>query len=131
VGKTRDVNWDYLAGFTDGEGCVELRQRSNGSLFTRLRWAQCEEQSWVLHEIESFLWEFGIAPTWETRLQQGRSYCWLSVNRIDDVQFCLRKLLPSLIVKRERAIHAIAAISNWRCLQKSVGRMEAHKHFTL
>ena len=106
-----DMNWSYLAGFTDGDGTIGMYGlRPGGDV--RVAWEQAEANVWVLVEIAEFLEKHEISyKTYECR-KNGRVYHRIRVHRRDDVIFLLTMLTPHLILKKEIATKVLEAQSN-------------------
>src|SRR6266487_6114464 len=90
--------WAYLAGFTDGDGCI-TRELSKGSYhYARIRWNQKESDSAVLDVIAEFLTRQGIKLTSRnfTVSRAGHKYPQreLGVTIAGDTRLVIRKLLP-------------------------------------
>lgn len=105
------MNWAYLAGFTDGDGCITREMAKGRYAYARLRWAQKQDQSQVLFEIADFLRMQGIKVTSRnfSVAHAGHKYpqCELGITNADDTRKALQKMLPYLVVKRHRAIEAL------------------------
>lgn len=100
-----NMNWAYVSGFFDGEGCVcyNRKRLDNGM---QLDFAQATKQEKVLLEIQSFLVAQNIkAPLYRSPdYKSPRSN--LKVVDYPSVYKCLKNMLPFLIVKKEKAIQA-------------------------
>lgn len=110
------MNWAYLAGFTDGDGCI-TREMSKGTYhYARIRWAQKESDSAVLDEIADFLAAQGmkIGKRQFAVARAGHRYPQreLAVTNAEDTRRVLHELMPYLIVKRARAIEALAILDH-------------------
>jgi len=102
------MDWQYLAGFTDGEGWIgwsEGREKDRGGRGARMIWGQKTKAP--LDEIEVFLKEAGCN---NPRLYQTPAYgergieMWmLAVSNCHDVRIVLLGLIPHLIVKKGKA----------------------------
>lgn len=114
------MSWAYLAGFFDGEGCIEIAKASAGHSYrferVRVRICQSDSQAAVLDEIAEFLIERGFHPT----LGQHRpaSGSWqaatrLTLNRAAENRRFLTKILPHLRVKQEKAQEALVFLSQY------------------
>jgi hypothetical protein len=121
------VSWEWLGGFFDGEGCIEIKPQNYGrSLMTvRLSIAQYGKNSWILNEIKSFLEEYGVTVYLKPKSKGG-----LYVNPINDVKFVLNELLPYLGVKRERAEECLKYIEEMKEAKERYGMHEFSKYLT-
>lgn len=108
------MTWEYLAGFTDGDGCITRECAKGTYSYARIRWAQKQDVSDVLYEIAKFLRRNGIKVT--TRnfsvARAGHKYpqTELGITNADDTRKALEFLLPYLVVKRQRAIEALSIL---------------------
>ena len=105
------MNWAYLAGFFDGEGCVNMASR-NDSFFARLTFSQSKDCGFtLLNEIREFLLAQGIKvgkvhkggyspytkrPSWQ-----------LQITARSGVFQMLNAMLPYLRIKRPAAQDAL------------------------
>lgn len=120
-----EMDWSYVSGFFDGEGCVFIG-RNNRPVVTV---SQTVGEHNVLEKLKAFLQAHGISsaniysisrkhhnPKWKDAhtLQIGKS---------KDVEIFLRNCLPHLIVKVSKATEALSLITNqdrkW-CRQEDV-----------
>jgi hypothetical protein len=106
------VTWAYLAGFTDGDGCIVLEVAKGTYRYARLRWSQKLENARVLEEIAAFLRSQGLKVSSRnfSVATKGHRYpqCELAITNGDDTRKALEEMLPFLIVKRDRAVQALA-----------------------
>lgn len=119
------MTWAYLAGFTDGDGCI-TRECSKGKYpYARVRWNQKQADGAVLLEIGEFLRQQGVKLTERnfSVARAGHRYpqMELGVTNADDTLTVLEGILPYLVVKRERAIEAISLLTNIRRLKAQYG----------
>ena len=102
------MTWEWLAGFTDGDGCITV---SIGTAL-RIRWTQKESEAWVLDEIVHFLEAEGVfkKSSYYSVTTQGHVYqqAELSVGAQNEVRQVLEGLLPHLILKHETAKAGLA-----------------------
>jgi hypothetical protein len=112
------MTWEYLAGFTDADGCISFGKRirdGRESWYFAIRWAQAERASIVLDEIATFLRAEGIAVNGRqfnvSRAGQVYPQRELNVQGRQTVLDILRKLEPHLILKREKAQEGIAVLA--------------------
>ena len=90
----KKVEWAYLAGLIDGEGCITSRRNSKGSYYTRMTISQKRvELLWWVHE------RFGGAVS-----VKGRT--WHAGSRHS--AWVLEGVLPYLVLKRDQAEVALA-----------------------
>jgi intein/homing endonuclease len=104
------MNWNYLAGFFDGEGYTGWSYYSNREGSIKVRFQITQRNTEVLDEIALFLIEHGLTP----RFQPNRTkYCAIvQIYRIHEVEWLLRKLRPLVIVKRDQIDGVLDAIEN-------------------
>lgn len=90
------MNWDYIAGFTDGEGYIGVIGRG-----PRINWGQKRPE--VLEEIKMFLESNGLNPILYKRPNspKNKSISMLVMGRRDEIEFLISKIYPSIVVKRE------------------------------
>jgi LAGLIDADG endonuclease len=117
--------WAYLAGFTDGDGCIS-RETSKGSYhYSRIRWSQKESESAVLDEIAEFLGRQGIKLTQRNFSVSHAGHKFpqreLGVTNAADTRLVLHQLLPYLIIKRERAEEALVVLDHVYELKQRLG----------
>lgn len=119
------MDWSYLSGFFDGEGSINIRNgfRQNGKTHksVQLILAQVFYQADVLEKIRDFLLNEAIHSSVHIRqpklvISQLHAMHILSVSRYSDVWKMLEKMLPLLIVKRQKAIEALEFLRehDWR-----------------
>jgi hypothetical protein len=110
-----NMTWAYLAGFTDGDGCISSGG-TNSPLDFRIQWWQTVDEGWVLVEIQEFLEGFGIhsvLKAYEAGKVGGknsRAMARLTVHRRQDVLSVCKGLRKHLIVKQDKADMVISAI---------------------
>lgn len=108
------MTWQYLAGFTDGDGCITRECSKRTYAYARLRWAQRLDAGRVLEEIADFLRAEGLKVTARnfSVARQGHRYpqAELAISNADDTRQALEAMLPYLVVKRDRAIEALALL---------------------
>lgn len=113
----KPITWAYLAGFTDGDGYIRVRRRSNknnrpGYLDVELAWSQKYENSWVLEEIKTFFEAQGFHVNdrlFKNNTSMHEQRC-IRLNRRAEVKLVLTKLLPWLIAKAPTAKEALNLI---------------------
>lgn len=110
------MTWQYLAGFTDGDGSIYCYENKGGR-DVGVRWYQSGDEAWVLVEISDFLNSFGVetvlyeAMASETSLQKKPSFH-LSVRFWRDSLVVINHLLPYLIVKKPNAEVALRYLAD-------------------
>jgi intein/homing endonuclease len=121
------ISWAYLAGFTDGDGCITTYWSKNRSyLNVRVKWTQKESDSVVLDAISIFLVENGIKVTErQVSVYQGghkfpqRELC---ISNNSDVAAVLRGILPYLVLKADKARETLQGLDEIEDLKKRFGR---------
>lgn len=102
------MDWAYIAGFFDGEGCVGKYAHFHVSL------VQAEPQELVIYKIADFLTSQGLRPTVSAsnsrRIKGHNRIHRVEMNRQSDVKVFLEGVLPYLIVKREKAEQILAQV---------------------
>ena len=102
------MSWEYLAGFTDGEGSIRMPSTSK-SITANFSLVQSGNEGFqVLTEVKQFLETHGIRGTLvyqprdsKPRLVKATRPIWyLGVYKRSDVTFIMSQLLPFLRVKR-------------------------------
>ena len=102
------MTWQYIAGFFDGEGCLTIRKRSNykkGFYSWELNICQSLKQSKVLDEIKIFLDREKIKSKIYSSQSRNLGKCEmrrLIIGRIREIKNFIDKVLPYLIVKKEK-----------------------------
>lgn len=114
----KPISWEYVAGFFDGEGCVDCRigTQTTGTIRRQSRLKVYQNRRDVLDAIVTFLEIEGIKATVETHTRpdriamgHGGSFA-LAVNGVLNVYKMLYGMLPYLIVKSEEASLAVEDI---------------------
>lgn len=115
-----EVEWAYLAGFVDGEGCISASRHlgRNGKTwyyYPHLTLGQ-KHQAHVVH-----LLKFGgvLRPQTIKNPKIGTGKSWKWVVKADELEEVLSGLLPYLVVKRSQAQLAIEL-----CLAKGKGERQ-------
>jgi len=95
--QRKQMTWEYVAGFFDGEGCISLKLTNskveNGTFVAYWKVAQSEPK--ILVEIQRFLKSWGIDA------KVYRNHKELVVHTRAGVLFILAQTIPYLRVKRE------------------------------
>lgn len=117
--------WAYLAGFTDGDGCISLETSKNCYHYSRVRWAQKESDSAVLDRIGDFLAAQGIKVSTRQFSVSIASHKYpqreLAITNAGDTRLVLHELLPYLIVKKARAEEALIVLDHVHDLKQRFG----------
>lgn len=102
------MNWAYVAGFFDGEGCVGKYAHFHVSM------NQAEPHDLVIYAIQDFLTTQGVESRVDVSHSGRRNHNAvhvLSLNKQSEVKKFLEGVLPFLIVKREKAEEVLAEVS--------------------
>lgn len=130
------MNWAYLAGFTDGDGCISVeRGRDKKYLYSRLRWHQKAETSQVLDEIAEFLKAQGFKVSLRnfSVAIKGHKYPQreLGITNAEDTRKALIEMIPFLVVKRKRALEMLAIMNEVAAAKAQYGnKYRAHQRRT-
>ncbi len=98
--QPEERKWIWLAGFFDGEGCVQIAKRAR------------EERRWVLslsianthlETLNTLIADFGGRMYCKPRAEDWHKDCWYWSATGDEAMEVLRRLLPNLRVKRLQA----------------------------
>lgn len=93
------MDWSYIAGFFDGEGCVHLHKRKCRG------WRRCltigQKDPEPLEVIQEFLYKQGINLRFYKYSNNGNAFYTLYVSKIRDIEKVIRNILPYLVIKRE------------------------------
>jgi len=102
----KEITWEWLAGFFDGEGCVRAYQGKQGQARPYVQMSQAAPRERVLYEISDFLNSQGINNRVfrnPAAKKHWNDYFGLQViGRTHCAEF-LRSVLPHLRVKTEEA----------------------------
>jgi intein/homing endonuclease len=104
------MNWAYIAGFFDGEGCIRVARAKLGIGIT-LQIVQVTEHVEVLNEIAAFLKGLNVEAIVNdekfVRNPRWRPVSNLTIRRRDSVMTFLRGVLPYIYVKKVSAQDAL------------------------
>ena len=102
------VDWPYIAGFFDGEGCVS-RDRNGRPVCTV---TQTDGDHFVIEKIQKFLKDNGIAAPVQSydKGPRTKSHKRLCVSGACSVEDFLSNILPFLIVKKDKATAALELV---------------------
>jgi len=98
------MNWEYIAGFFDGEGCVYTYQDTS----VRLDISQKKSRK-VLEDIQFFLSANGIRSSIYDNVDAASR---LRVGRTKDCIDMINGMMPYLIVNRDKATTALALLDS-------------------
>jgi hypothetical protein len=102
------MNWDYLAGFFDGEGHTRCDRGHKGGL--KVVWQVTNLNVEVIDEIAYFLMDRDYHPKF---IPNKAKHCGvLYIQRINEVERLLKTLRPFVIVKRAQIDAVLDAIEN-------------------
>jgi hypothetical protein len=97
------MNWDYIAGFFDGEGCFTVVNRKNGGIKYQLALSQTEK--YVLDEIQKYI---NVGKVYESCNKGNKNWkpYWkkaytLRISKREDILFFLSNIEDKIIVKKE------------------------------
>jgi hypothetical protein len=97
------IGWKWLAGFTDGDGCICVhRTFDQHPSQVSIHWVQAEEQIELLWAVKDFLDDRGIRNSWsENRTKRATSHVWsLNVYGLP-CKPILKGILPYLISEKK------------------------------
>lgn len=119
------MDWAYLAGFTDGDGCITRETSKRVYHYARIRWAQRADSSIVLDVTAEFLRSHGIKVTLRnfSVARKGHKYPQreLAITNAADTRTVLRELYPHLILKKARAAEALEILDEVHDLKQQYG----------
>lgn len=106
------MNWEYIAGFFDGEGSTSIIDKK----YCNWRISQGIKQNKVLYQIQIFLKSQGIKSYLYTYPTVASKMSYLHITKHKDVLKILENLYPYLIVKKKVAKIEMDFIKNkkWR-----------------
>lgn len=104
-----NMNWDYIAGFFDGEGSLSTTKERHGKLEKSFRLSIAQKDLAPLLAIQKFWADKGIVSYLQTR--KGKNVCsQLRVGKQLDVQTIARELYPRCIFKVPKLKEALDII---------------------
>lgn len=131
------ITWEYLGGFTDGEGCIQMKTRkSTGYVDWAVHWVQAGDRGEkVLKQIQKFLKKNGIESSllhvdMKKYNPRAQDQCRLCINRISEIHKLLSFLEPYLIVKKEECKTARQGIEKLS-IQARQGRLPKAASYAL
>lgn len=117
------MNWDYIAGFFDGEGCVKWMKRSNGFNQGRVEFSQ--KTIFPLESIKIFLENNGIESKVYINHPEKYEVCHrLCIMAYRDVLDFLEAIKKKCIVKKEKINLTIKAMVEHPVKQVKLRRRE-------
>ena len=103
-----NMNWDYIAGFFDVEGCLSISKLNKIAPGRQYEFSIAQNNTESLDTIKNFLFGQGIQSV--IRSRKGHSNLW--VYRQPDILKILLELHDKCIVKREKIYEALEDLSN-------------------
>lgn len=124
------MNWNYIAGFVDGEGCFTLTPGNRNNAAMRFTVGQVEDNSLVLDLIADAFEEAGISYSWSFREASGRKqpFWTLIVSQQESVRKLCLKLLPFLVVKRVDAEASLEFVNSKLATRKTKAEICSRGH---
>lgn len=118
------ISWEYLAGFTDGEGSISYGNHGNQ---VQLTWSQSNVNIVALDAIVEFLEAHKISYSWDSRVNNtGCEYSRVSIGSQSAVRKCLEEMVAHLTLKQDRAIEALKFLNS---KDRAASRRKSHcKH---
>jgi intein/homing endonuclease len=106
------MNWEYIAGFFDGEGSTSVINKK----YCNWRLSQGVKQDDVLFQIQAFLTTQNIKSHLYTYPTMANKMSYLHITKHKDVLKVLENLYPHLIVKKKIAEIVMKFVLNkkWR-----------------
>jgi len=98
------MTWEYIAGFFDGEGCVNVYPNGNTQ---RVAVTLTQGNPEVLEVIQEFLEDMGIPSAIYAKSSSRSQWFVLSITAREQVKLVLENLTPYLIVKQPAAIKTL------------------------
>ena len=101
------MNWSYIAGFFDGEGCITWSKNQTGKRYPYLTMSNTNR--YVLDSINRFLLEHGIRSkvySWQSKesiVKGWKQKYWLAIQDKTSIEDCIFGMIPHLIVKASKA----------------------------
>jgi len=98
------MNWDYIAGFFDGEGNINLiKNNQKLSYYIQIRLYSSDEN--VLLEIKSFI---GKGQIYKVKKPSATNFVYeLTITNKLDVKFFLENIVDKIVIKKEIANYVL------------------------
>jgi hypothetical protein len=102
------MNWDYIAGFFDGEGNINIiKNNQKLSYYIQIRLYSSDER--VLLEIKKFIQRGQI---YKVKKSSATNFVYeLTLSNKIDVKFFLENIVDKIVIKREIAEYVLAKFS--------------------
>jgi len=115
------MNWDYVAGYFDGEGCAGFYHHPKGTKFAQLIFSNTNLES--LQAIHAFLGHGYIRPKHNKSSGFGVKLMYeLRIGHHEDVLRIAKTLAPLTIIKRQRLLELISEIEAYPWQNSQVHR---------
>jgi hypothetical protein len=102
------MNWDYIAGFFDGEGNINIiKNNQKLSYYIQIRLYSSDER--VLLKIKEFIQK---GQVYKVKKSSATNFVYeLNLSNKTDVKFFLENLVDKIIIKREITEYVLAKFS--------------------
>lgn len=111
------MNWDYIAGFFDGEGSICCRivcKKKGESARVHISIGQVARNGEVLSEIQHFLIKEGVEnPRLWKRTSKPADMHYLLISNKKGTEEFLKRIYNLVIVKKSKAESALEMLQNW------------------
>lgn len=108
-----EMNWDYIAGFFDGEGSVTLYKETKNKWGRAVKINIEQKDTKSLKAIKKFLLENGLNKVGLYSRKTRTTSCIQIQNKFDIALF-LENIIPLIIVKRKKSIKCLKFVtSKW------------------
>jgi len=97
------MNWDYIAGFFDGEGWVTLYREKKNKWGKAVKIGIAQKDINPLIEIKKFLLKNGLKSI-SFYTSKTRDISQLQIQNKFDINLFLKKMIPRVIVKKKRCL---------------------------
>lgn len=116
------INWQYIGGFFDGEGCIYfnpfLKNKGKTAVHCFAGIYQCENQAKVLYQIQKFLKKNKIDSHIYTRntIKRGQNYRGVSleIGHREELLNFLKNIKPYLFIKKQKCKEVIKQIKEYK-----------------